>query len=98
MSQTNYILRMDHRLFWNVSVQDPRHNSEPYMVLGCLRSTPLRDHAKYLGGCKQVPPMNTDRPNKGGQNLQGPTEGRSKALGTVCEGRCVDIGNNVDTR
>ena len=26
-SQTDYILGTDRRLFWNVSVQDPRHNS-----------------------------------------------------------------------
>ena len=25
-SRTNYILGTDHRLFWNVSVRDPRHN------------------------------------------------------------------------
>ena len=55
MSQTNYILGTDFRLFWNFSVRDPRHNSDRYMVLGFLRSAPLRDHVKYLWGPKRLP-------------------------------------------
>ena len=43
-SQTDYILGTDHRLFVNVSVQDPRHNSDHYMVLGCLHSASLTEH------------------------------------------------------
>ena len=39
-SQTDYILGTDRRLFRNVAVQDPRHNSDNYMVLGCLPSPP----------------------------------------------------------
>ena len=35
-SRTDYILGTDHCLFWNVSVWDPRHNTDHYMVLGCL--------------------------------------------------------------
>ena len=54
-SQTDYILGTDHRLFWNVSVRDPMHNSDQYMVLGCLRSAPIREHTKYLGGRKRLP-------------------------------------------
>ena len=41
-SQTDYIMGMDLRLFGNFSVQDPRHNSDHYMVLGCLHSAPMR--------------------------------------------------------
>ena len=37
-SRTDYILGTDQSLFWNVSVQDTRHNTDHYMVLGCLRS------------------------------------------------------------
>ena len=40
-SRTDYILGTDRRLFGNVSIQDPRHNSDHYMVLGCLQSAPL---------------------------------------------------------
>ena len=57
-SRTDYILGIDRRLFWNVSVRDPMHNSDHYIVLGCLRSAPLREHAKYLGGLKRPPPSN----------------------------------------
>ena len=47
-SRTDYILGADRRLFWNVSVQDPRHNTNHYMVLGCLRSAPKREHTRHL--------------------------------------------------
>ena len=33
-SRTDYILGTDRRLFWNVYVQDPRQNTDHYMVLG----------------------------------------------------------------
>ena len=31
-----YLLGADHHIFHNVSVQDPLHNTNHYMVLGCL--------------------------------------------------------------
>ena len=46
---TYYILAMDFRLFRNLSVRYPRKNSDHYMILGCLRSTALREPTKYLG-------------------------------------------------
>ena len=54
-SWTDYILGIDCPLFWNVSVRDPRHNTDHYMVLGCLHSAPEREHTKYLTGCKRIP-------------------------------------------
>ena len=54
-SRTDYILKTDHRLFVNVSVRDPRHNSYHYIVLVCLYNAPLREHARYLGGRKRLP-------------------------------------------
>ena len=54
-SRTDYILGTDHRLFWKVSVWDLRHNTNHYMVLGCLRSSPEREHAGYLSGRKKLP-------------------------------------------
>ena len=54
-SRTDYILGTDRRLFWNVSVWDPRHNTDHYMVLGCLCSASDREHTKYLTGCKRLP-------------------------------------------
>ena len=40
-SWTDYILGTDRHIFGNVSVQDPRHNLDHYMVLGCLPSASL---------------------------------------------------------
>ena len=54
-SWTEYILGEDFRLFGNVYVRDPRHNSDHYMVLGCLHSASLRENARCLGGCKRLP-------------------------------------------
>ena len=51
-SRTDYILGTDRRLFWNVSVRDPRHNKDYYMVLSCLHSASEREHTKYLTGRK----------------------------------------------
>ena len=39
-SRMDYILGIDCSLFRNVAVRDPRHNSDHYMVLGCLQSAP----------------------------------------------------------
>ena len=54
-SRTDYILGTDQSLFWNVSFQDPQHNTDHFMVLGCLRSDPAREHAKYLTVRKKLP-------------------------------------------
>ena len=54
-SRTDYILDTDRRLFGNVSVRDPRHNSYHYMMLGCLHSASLTEHKRYLGGRKKQP-------------------------------------------
>ena len=54
-SWIDYILGTDLRLFGNVSVQDPWHNSDNYMVMGCLPSASLTEHKRYLGGRKWWP-------------------------------------------
>ena len=54
-SRTDYIMGMDLRLFWNVSVRDSRYNAYNYMVLGCLHSASLREHSRYLGGRNRPP-------------------------------------------
>ena len=54
-SRTDYILGTDLRIFWNVSVRDSRHNTDHYMLLGCLRSAPEREHVRYLSGRKKLP-------------------------------------------
>ena len=47
-SRTDYILGTYRRIFWNVYVRDPRHNSDHYMVLSSLRSPPQE-------GTRQIP-------------------------------------------
>ena len=54
-SRTDYILWKDRCLFYNVSVREPRHKLDHYLVLGCLRGAPLTEQSKYLGSCKRPP-------------------------------------------
>ena len=35
--------------FQNVAVRYPRHNSDHFVVMGCLRGASLREHLRYLG-------------------------------------------------
>ena len=55
-SRTDYILRTDRHLFWNVSVRDPRHNSDHYMVLGCLLIAPPEGKHQVPWGTQAPPP------------------------------------------
>ena len=63
-SRTDYILGTDRRLFRNVAVRDPRHNSDHYMVLGCLPSASLTEHKRYLGGRKRWPVRPPSKPTQ----------------------------------
>ena len=54
-ARMDYILGTDCRMFQNVSNQDPRHNTNHYMVLGCLRTDAYRDHQNYLGRHMRLP-------------------------------------------
>ena len=47
-SRTDYILGVYWRLFRNVTARDPRHNSDHYLVIGCLCSATLIEHTEYL--------------------------------------------------
>ena len=65
--RTDYILGTDRRLFGDIFVRDPRHNSDHYMVLGCLPIASLTEHKRYLGGRKRFlmsPPTNPTRVDK----------------------------------
>ena len=61
-SRADYILGTDRRLFRNVTVRDPRHNSDHYMVLGCLPSAPLLETKRYLEGRKRWPVRPPEKP------------------------------------
>ena len=54
-SRTDYILGTDRCLFRNVAVRDSRHNSDHYMVLGCLPNAPPTEQKQYLGERKLWP-------------------------------------------
>ena len=53
-SRTDYLLGTDRSLFRNVSVRDPRHNTGHFMVVGCLRSAPEREHTRYIMGRRKM--------------------------------------------
>ena len=52
---TDYILGTDQPLFEKVSVRDPMHNSDHYLVLCCLKSSSMKKNMWYLGGQKKPP-------------------------------------------
>ena len=54
-SRTDYLLGTDRSLFSNVSVRDPRYNSDHYMVVGLLRGGTTRDHIRYIAGRRRMP-------------------------------------------
>ena len=54
-SRTDYLLGIDRSLFRNVSVRDPQHNTDHFMVVGCLRSAPEREHTRYIAGRRKLP-------------------------------------------
>ena len=66
-SRTDYLLGTDHILFKNVAVQDPRHNSYHYMVVGQLQGGTAREHVRYIKGQKRMqllPPKEPTREDK----------------------------------
>ena len=54
-SRTEYLLGTDRSLFSNVSVRDPRHNTDHFMVVGCLCSAPEQEHTRYIMGRRKMP-------------------------------------------
>ena len=54
-SRTDYILGKYRCIFKNLAVRDPRHNSDHYLVLGCLHSSPLREQNNSLRRRKRIP-------------------------------------------
>ena len=53
-STTDYILGTDRSLFKNVTVRDPCHNSDHYMVMGVLRGGTETAHKRYITGQRRV--------------------------------------------
>ena len=63
-SRTDYILGIDRSLFRNLSVWDPRHNTNHFMVMGCLRSAPERDNTRYISGRRKSLPRPPTKPTR----------------------------------
>ena len=78
-SRTDYILGTDSRLFWNVSVWEPRHNTDHYMVLGCLHSAPRGNTQSTARGTSDFP--SNHRPDPRGRI------GSSRPYGGLCQKR-----------
>ena len=68
-SRTDYLLGTDRSLFRNVSIQDPRHNTDHFMVVGCLRSVLEQEHARDIKGRRKMPSQATDGTHEGGWDL-----------------------------
>ena len=54
-SRTDYLLGADRIIFRNMSVQDPQNNTDHFMMVGCLRSAPEREHTQYIAGRRKSP-------------------------------------------
>ena len=54
-SRTDWILGTDSHMFQNVAVWDTRHNTDHYLVLGCLLRAASATHLRYLGRHTRFP-------------------------------------------
>ena len=63
-SRTDYIMETDRRLFKNVAVRDPRHNTDHYMVLGCLPGDSRETTRRYQGVRKRWPVRPSAEPSQ----------------------------------
>ena len=54
-SQTDYILGTYSCIFQNVAFRDARHNTNHYLVLGCLHGAVPAKHLHYLGRSTRFP-------------------------------------------
>ena len=62
-SQTNHILGTDRCLIQNVAFRDSCHNTDHYLVMGCLCGAPSAENLRYLGNRARFPinpPNNPD--------------------------------------
>ena len=96
-SWTDYILGTDRRIFRNVVVWDPRHNSDHYMVLGCLPSAPPDGAQEIPGRGETVAGEAAGETNAGRPTFRGPTEGRPKGATAQGETKHLDLREDVET-
>ena len=63
-SWTDYIMGTESHLFRNVVVQDAKHNTDHYLLLGCLCGSTPAAHSRYLERHTRFPirtPETSDR-------------------------------------
>ena len=96
-SRTDYILGTDRRLFRNVAVRDPRHNSDHYMVLGCIPSAPPNGAQEIPGQEEMLAGEAARGSNKDGSTFCGSTESRTKGATARGETKRLDLGDDVQT-
>ena len=53
--KTDYILGIDYCMIQNVTVRNERHNTDHYLVMGCLHGAVPSGHSHYLGKRKSFP-------------------------------------------
>ena len=63
-SRNDYILGTESRLLQNVAVRDVRHNTDHYLVLGCLCGAEPSAHLRYLGKRTRFPVRPLATPDK----------------------------------
>ena len=63
-SQTDYLLGTDRSLFRKVTVRDPRHNSDHYMVVGHLRGGTAQEYVRYIKGQRRLPLLPPKEPTR----------------------------------
>ena len=85
------------RLFQNVSVRDPRHNTDHYIILGCLPGAPLAATQRYLGGTEAMADEATGGTLADKHAICGSTESRTKTNTAGSETKRLDLGGNVAT-
>ena len=91
-SRTDYILGTDRCLFRNVSIQDPRHISDHYIVLGCLFSAPIGNTPSTLGSARGFS-SNPRPPQQGRADFLRPYRRRSQNQRQGGQGRTPGYRN-----
>ena len=82
---------MDYNLFQNLSIWDPLHNFDHYMVLGCLRSAAHKENHRYLGNLRRPPPASPEYTNPEGRVFCGLALVHTQAAAQRATGELVDI-------
>ena len=95
--RTDYILETDRRLFRDLAVRDPRHNSDHYMVLGYLPSSPPNRAQEIPGREETVVSEAAGGTNEGGLTFCGSTESRTEGATAQGETKRLDLGDDVET-